>query len=178
MKKIILSISLSLIFSFAFAQNQQIRDTEADIMRDLAYAPAQSDRTMNNGQMIEMSVIFTPNKLTGSNPKGTRILQYELAYYSGHYGAHNTPTIGKVERWEIDTRQPITVTYVNNKLRITGSQVKSRYTELVNNQVTKTSESNTIEIPDASANKIYQSMANVLQIKLGALKIHLDRFYR
>jgi hypothetical protein len=178
MKKIILYISLNLISSWVFAQSQLIKDTEADIMRDLAFAPAQSDRSMNAGQMIEVGVIFNSNKLTGSNPKGTRVLQYQLDYYDGFVGNHLTPIIKKTERWEIDCRQNITITYVNNKLRIVGNNIKSRFTELVNGAITKTSESNTVEIPDVSANKIYQNLANTLQFKLGALKIHIDRFYR
>lgn len=176
MKTIFLSLIFISLFSSLFAQSQLIRDTEAEIVKDLAFAPAQSDRTMNNGQMIELGAIFTNNKLTGSNPKGTRILQYELAYYDGII--NGTPNIKKVERWEIDCKQTITITYANSKLKITGNNIKSRFTELVNNRVTKTSESNVIEIPDASAAKIYKDLASTLQFKLGALKIHLDRFYR
>ncbi len=176
------NIILSLLFFFALlnasAQSQLIRDTETDIIRDLAFPPAQSDRSMNNGQMTEVMLIFKPTQLRGSNPKGTRTMHYELAYYSGHFGVHNTPTIARVERWEIDCRQNLRVSYVNGKLRITGNTITARYTELVNGQVSKTSEANVVEIPDVSANKVYASLANTLQIKLGALKIHIDRFYR
>ncbi|MCU0444233.1 MAG: hypothetical protein MUE85_04890 [Microscillaceae bacterium] len=175
MKKLIFAGLCLISFGHIYAQtpSPQILDTEKDIINDLAFAPAESNRSLNNGQMIELTeCVFHGQGLPGSKPK-TRVLKYTLWYYGSVVSSHNQPTGGRRVTYEIDMRQQLRLAYQNNSLVITCSNVNGRVTEGSNVQSLKV-----ITIPDVTANSRYANMATTLQVKFAALKVHIDRFYR
>ncbi len=201
MKKLIFAC-LFLVFCVqvnAQTPNAQILDTENDIIKNLAFAPAESNKSLNSGKMIELRECFFHGQgLPGSKPK-TRVLKYALWYYTTLDG-FGQPTGYRKVIYEIDMRQQLTVAYQNNSLVITCSTVNGRVTEgnnvrslkvitipdvttssTVNGRVTEGSNVRSLKvitIPDVTTNRRYANIASLLQVKFAALKVHLDRFYR
>ncbi len=174
MKKLIFAC-LFLIFAtqlYAQTPSKEILDIEKDLINDLSFAPAESNRSLNNGQMIELTeCVFHGQALPGSKPK-TRVLRYTLWYYGGVSG-HGQPFGGRRVTYELDTRQDLRVVYQNNSLVITCSTVNGRVTEGSNVQSLKV-----ITIPDVTTNRIYSGKVFMLSARLAALKIQTDRFYK
>lgn len=78
----------------AQALTQGIIDTEKSIVDDLAFAPAESNTSLNNGQMIELTRCeFHGQGLPGSKPK-TRVLRYTLWYYGGMTASAQPQPVG------------------------------------------------------------------------------------
>lgn len=189
MKKLIFAFLLFVAFGSLQAQtpNAQILDTEKDIINDLTFAPAQSNKSLNNGQMIELrECVFHGYGLPSSKPK-TRVLRYTLWYYT-QVNASGEPTQWKSVTYEIDMRQQLTVAYQNNSLVITCSTVNGQVYEGNNLALTQQGSIPTqgrtvkslkvITIPDVTTGRLYANKASLLRFKFAALKMHIDRFYK
>ncbi|NJL14007.1 MAG: hypothetical protein HC913_14035 [Microscillaceae bacterium] len=172
-KLIFLIIFLASVMALqAQTPSPQILDTERDIINDLAFAPAESNKSLNNGRMIELwECVFLGQGLPGSAPK-TRVLRYQLNYYTQIDG-NGQPLTVRTVIYEIDMRQSLTVAYQNNSLVITCSTVNGRVKEGNNVQSLKV-----ITIPDVTADRRYANKVSLLRAKFTALKLHIDRFYK